>query len=72
MIYAVCYVIMEPLAGLLGAGLVSLLYVYSAKLVGVGATFGGHPVTQVALAIHIAAWILQFIGHGVFEGMHEF
>ena len=28
----------------------------------------GHPVWKVALAIHITSWILQFIGHGVFEG----
>ena len=28
----------------------------------------GHPVWKVALAIHVTAWILQFIGHGVFEG----
>jgi uncharacterized membrane protein YGL010W len=23
---------------------------------------------QAALVIHVVAWILQFIGHGVFEG----
>ena len=23
---------------------------------------------KVALAIHVTAWILQFVGHGVFEG----
>ena len=23
---------------------------------------------QVALVVHVVAWILQFIGHGVFEG----
>lgn len=27
----------------------------------------GMPAWHVALPIHIAAWILQFIGHGVFE-----
>ncbi len=30
--------------------------------------FVGHPIWKVALAIHVAGWILQFIGHGVFEG----
>ena len=28
----------------------------------------GHPVWKVALAIHVTAWVLQFAGHGVFEG----
>jgi len=30
----------------------------------------GNPVgtTQAAIAIHIVSWILQFIGHGKFEG----
>jgi uncharacterized membrane protein YGL010W len=31
-------------------------------------TFSGFPIWKVALAIHVTAWILQFIGHGVFEG----
>merc|ERR1712083_235623 len=68
LIYAICYIAMEPFAGLIGAVLVSLLSVTAAKLVGTGATFGGHDVLNIAVAIHITAWILQFIGHGVFEG----
>ena len=28
----------------------------------------GIPIWKVALAIHICGWLLQFIGHGVFEG----
>ena len=59
---------MEPFAGLIGAVLVSTLCVTAAKLVGTGATFGGHDVLNIAIAIHVAAWILQFIGHGLFEG----
>eukprot|EP00093_Oithona_nana_P000566 00566.XXX_989_1522_1 [CDS] Oithona nana genome sequencing. len=70
-IYMVCYVIMEPFAGTLGAILVSMLYVHSAKMVGIGAMVAGIPIWKVALAIHVAAWILQFIGHGVFEGMNN-
>merc|ERR1712241_1090171 len=68
LIYVVCYIAMEPFAGFIGAVLVSLLCVTAAKLVGTGATFGGYDVLNVALAIHVTAWILQFIGHGVFEG----
>ena len=30
--------------------------------------FGGIPIWKVALTIHVTGWILQFIGHGVFEG----
>jgi uncharacterized membrane protein YGL010W len=28
----------------------------------------GYPVLQVAIFVHVSAWILQFIGHGIFEG----
>ena len=65
----VAYVIMEPFAGTLGAVMVSMLYVHSAKMVGIEAMVAGMPIWKVALAIHVAAWILQFIGHGVFEGI---
>ena len=42
---------------------------YLIKLVATGATVaGGIPIWKVALGIHIAGWILQFVGHGVFEG----
>merc|ERR1712055_827854 len=41
----------------------------SAKLVAMDFTVGnGIPIWKVALAIHICGWLLQFIGHGVFEG----
>jgi uncharacterized membrane protein YGL010W len=29
--------------------------------------FSGIPIWKVALAIHVTGWILQFIGHGIFE-----
>merc|ERR1712018_523520 len=48
--------------------MVSMLYVHSAKKVGIGAMVAGYPIWNVALTIHVVAWILQFIGHGVFEG----
>ena len=31
----------------------------------------GIAIWKVALAIHICGWLLQFIGHGVFEGKLE-
>ncbi len=30
--------------------------------------YTGYPIWKVALVIHVFGWILQFIGHGVFEG----
>ena len=60
---------MEPFAGPLALTLLGGIYLYSAQLVSTGAVLLGYPVWKVALAIHLAAWILQFIGHGVFEGI---
>merc|ERR1712110_739620 len=59
---------MEPVAGGSASLLVTYIFVKSGSMVSSGATIGGVPIWQVALAIHIAAWILQFIGHGIFEG----
>ena len=42
------------------------------QLVAIDYTVGdGIPIWKVALAIHICGWLLQFIGHGVFEGMYS-
>ena len=65
----VSYIVMDPVAGSLGALLVNLIFLVSGQMVVKGApVFGAYPVWQVALAIHVVAWIIQFIGHGVFEG----
>ncbi|KAK5654962.1 hypothetical protein OQA88_6720 [Cercophora sp. LCS_1] len=58
------YVLLEPVAGT------------ALALICLGAAAGGNylrihseaPITQVAIGIHVASWILQFIGHGKFEG----
>ena len=65
--FPVCYVVMEPFAGSIAAILVSLLYATSAKLVGTGTMIGDYEIWKVATTIHVSAWILQFIGHAVFE-----
>ena len=45
--------------------------IYFLQLVAIDFTVGdGIPIWKVALAIHIGGWILQFIGHGVFEGTY--
>ena len=59
------------MAGTLGALLVNSIYLMSAKLVLEDAVIGGYPVWQVAMAVHIVAWIIQFIGHGFFEGAEK-
>ena len=41
-IYIVCYVVMEPIAGTIGAALVALVYLYSGHLV----TTSNHPQVQ--------------------------
>ncbi len=28
----------------------------------------GYPLWKAALALHVFCWVMQFIGHGVFEG----
>jgi uncharacterized membrane protein YGL010W len=68
---SVCYVVMEPFAGTVGSILVGFFYVHSAKMVALGATMGGFQIWQIALMLHISAWTLQFIGHGVFEGNYS-
>ena len=68
--FEVCYVILEPFAGLIGTMLVFLIYFYSAKLVASETTFvGGYSILNLAIAIHISGWIIQLIGHAIFEGM---
>ena len=58
-----------PFAGTIGSIMIYFLTAYSAKLVALDTQVYDMPIWKVALAIHIVCWILQFIGHGVFEGM---
>jgi len=67
-IYTVCYVIMEPFVGSCASALLVFIYLKSGSLVAANTLILGYPVWKVALAIHVTAWILQFIGHGAFEG----
>merc|ERR1719454_1862309 len=67
-IYVVSYLMMDPVAGGLGALLMLVLNQWTYKLVAAGAPMAGFPLWQAVLAFHVAAWIAQFIGHGVFEG----
>lgn len=63
---------MEPFVGSIGALLIIGLYLGSWKMVSEDWQVGDYPVWQVALAIFIMGWIIQFIGHGVFEGRSNY
>jgi hypothetical protein len=41
LVYMTCYVIMEPIAGAIGAGLVGTIYLYSGHLVATGTQIQG-------------------------------
>ncbi|KAF2481147.1 hypothetical protein BDY17DRAFT_300769 [Neohortaea acidophila] len=63
-VYSTLYVLMEPVAG----GML-------APLLLAGTAYGNHltsaygmKANYIAIGIHIASWIAQFIGHGIFEG----
>ena len=62
------YPLLEPVVGGGASLLVGLILLKSGSLVASGSLILGYPVWKIALAVHITAWILQFIGHGLFEG----
>ena len=68
LVYVVTYVLMDPIAGTLGAVMVLFLNQWTGQMVIAGAPFLGYPLWQPILAFHIFMWIVQFIGHGIFEG----
>ena len=68
---SVCYVFMEPFVGSCASVAIMAIFVKTGSLVAADAVILGWPVWKVALAIHVAAWILQFIGHGFFEGKYR-
>ena len=55
---------------MLNQGTILWMFIYykSSIWVATSAVFYGYSTFQAALGIHIIAWVLQFIGHGVFEG----
>ncbi|KAI9719130.1 MAG: hypothetical protein M1828_006312 [Chrysothrix sp. TS-e1954] len=63
-LYAFLYIVMEPVAGSLLAPLLVGGTAYACHLT---STYGA-TANYYALALHIASWVAQFIGHGIFEG----
>ncbi|KAI9172047.1 ER membrane protein [Paramyrothecium foliicola] len=64
LLYAALYVLLEPVAGTALAliCLGSTAFTNYLRIQNPDSTF------HIALIVHIASWIAQFIGHGVFEG----
>ena len=66
--YVITYVLMDPVAGGIGALLMLFLNKWTWTLVSAGNPINGFPLWQPVLGFHLVMWIAQFIGHGVFEG----
>merc|ERR1719234_1354099 len=58
-IYVIAYLMMDPIAGGLGALLMLLLNQWTYGLVAAGAPVAGFPLWQAVLAFHVAAWIAE-------------
>lgn len=64
LIYSVLYILMEPVAG----GMLAPILLASTSYTNYLTAVHGRTANYWAIGIHIASWIAQFVGHGVFEG----
>ncbi|KAK4218778.1 Protein of unknown function (DUF962) domain containing protein [Rhypophila sp. PSN 637] len=64
LLYGGLYVLLEPVAGTA----LALICLGAAAFTNYLRIQNPTEVTQWAIAIHVVSWILQFIGHGKFEG----
>ncbi|CAF9909310.1 MAG: hypothetical protein ALECFALPRED_005511 [Alectoria fallacina] len=64
LVYAIVYILMEPVAGGLLAPLLLAGTAYSEYLT----TTYGAIANYWAVGIFVSSWVAQFIGHGLFEG----
>ncbi|KAF0746414.1 hypothetical protein DYB26_009687 [Aphanomyces astaci] len=67
LIYVLWYIVLDPYAGTLAAALIVSMYVWSNVVIADAVAATGESPWRLALGIHVTAWIIQFIGHGVFE-----
>lgn len=63
-LYSSLYILMEPFAGALLAPLLLLGTAYGNHLT---STYG-MTANYIAIGVHIFSWLVQFVGHGVYEG----
>ncbi|KAJ0399419.1 hypothetical protein ATCC90586_000393 [Pythium insidiosum] len=66
-VYVIWYIVLDPRAGSLGAVLVFASYLFANWLAHNAPSLFGVSAWVIALPIHLVAWTLQFIGHGVYE-----
>ncbi|GIZ40562.1 hypothetical protein CKM354_000389600 [Cercospora kikuchii] len=64
LMYLSLYILMEPVAGAMLAPLLLAGTAYANHLT---STYGMQ-ANYIAIGVHIASWLVQFVGHGVFEG----
>ena len=58
-IYAICYVLMDPIAGSLAAAMVLVLHKQTAALVAANAPVYGFSLIQAVAIFHFVMWIAQ-------------
>ncbi|KAG7380309.1 hypothetical protein PHYPSEUDO_007321 [Phytophthora pseudosyringae] len=67
-VYMAWYIMLDRRAGSIGAALVFISYLFANFFVqDLAPNNFKRPGWQVALGVHCFAWVVQFIGHGVFE-----
>jgi uncharacterized membrane protein YGL010W len=64
LLYTLLYVLMEPVAGIMAAPIILGSASFSQRLL----ELYGSTATKWAAAVHVVCWIMQFVGHGKFEG----
>lgn len=64
LLYSTLYILLEPVAGAILAPILIASTAYANHLT----SMYGATANYWAFGVHIASWIAQFIGHGVFEG----
>merc|ERR1712080_493973 len=67
-IWVLFWILLEPLIGFIGSLLTVSCYFLTSYLVQQSPEFMEIPLFKALLGFHIFCWILQFIGHAVFEG----
>ncbi|KAJ3031494.1 UNVERIFIED_CONTAM: hypothetical protein HDU68_003434 [Siphonaria sp. JEL0065] len=66
-IYASYYTILHPVIGGFGGFMIYAAFYTSNIFVLQGKALTGIQPVHFALGLHIVAWLIQFVGHGVFE-----
>ncbi|OQS03652.1 hypothetical protein THRCLA_21110 [Thraustotheca clavata] len=66
-VYVLWYIVLDPIAGTGASALIVYLHALTTKWTIDYVALNGETPWKLLAMIHVTAWILQFIGHGVFE-----